>query len=237
LSLKRSNIEERRLKRLIKEYQDKGYEIIKDYKDLKSGFYVRNFQPDLIVKKGDEVIISEIVTKESLNLLRDKLEYLSNFSEKKENVRFDIIFTNPKPRLSKEEQNIANAFLLNELESELLKELKKIYNKRDIKSFLILHKSLFKHSIRSFAIKKKVIEPNTKININEILIRLLDYGYINKENYEVFNRILKNVVLINEKQINYNDDKNFELLKHYNEKGNELKYILDDYLKIIEKLL
>lgn len=91
------NLERERLLQLAEDYRDKGYEIFfhPNPEDLPD--FLRNYRPDMIVRRGDEAVIIEVTSRRSLN--SSSGQYLQNLAQSVEQHsgwRFELVMTNPE---------------------------------------------------------------------------------------------------------------------------------------------
>ncbi|KJH73530.1 hypothetical protein [Aliterella atlantica] len=92
-----ANLERERLLQLAEEYRDKGYEISfhPNPEDLPD--FLRNYRPDMIVRRGDEAAIIEVKSRRSLNSSsRQYLQNLAQSVEQHPGWRFELVMTNPE---------------------------------------------------------------------------------------------------------------------------------------------
>lgn len=92
-----ANLERDRLLQLAEEYRDQGYEIFfhPNLEDLPD--FLKNYRPDLIVRRGDEAVIIEVKSRRSLS--SSSGQYLRNLAESVEQHpgwRFELVITNPE---------------------------------------------------------------------------------------------------------------------------------------------
>jgi len=92
-----ANIERERLLKLAEEYRDKGYEISfhPNPEDLPN--FLKNYRPDMIVRRGDEAVVIEVKSRSSLN--SSSSQYLRNLArviEQHPGWRFELVMTNPE---------------------------------------------------------------------------------------------------------------------------------------------
>jgi hypothetical protein len=106
--LDKASFERRKLLELIREYSKLGYEVYAEYKGYPRPYKIGEFVPDLILKKGNQMIIVEIATKQDLRDLSKKTEQFARYAEEHDSARFDLVLTNPKHRLSQKEKEISN---------------------------------------------------------------------------------------------------------------------------------
>ncbi len=92
-----ANLERERLLQLAEEYRNKGYEISfhPNPEDLPD--FLRNYRPDMIVRRADEAVIIEVKSRRSLNSSsRQYLQNLAQSVEQHSGWRFELVMTNPE---------------------------------------------------------------------------------------------------------------------------------------------
>lgn len=92
-----ANLERERLLQLAEEYRNKGYEISfhPNPEDLPD--FLRNYRPDMIVRRGGEAVIIEVKSRRSLNSSsRQYLQNLAQSVEQHPGWRFELVMTNPE---------------------------------------------------------------------------------------------------------------------------------------------
>lgn len=97
MAIPTANLERERLLQLAEEYRDKGYEISfhPNPEDLPD--FLRNYRPDMIVRRGDEAVIIEVKSRRSLNSSsRQYLQNLAQSVEQHPGWRFELVMTNPE---------------------------------------------------------------------------------------------------------------------------------------------
>lgn len=92
-----ANIERERLLRLSEEYRDRGYEVSfhPNPEDLPD--FLKNYRPDMIVRREDETVVIEVKSRSSLN--SSSAQYLRNLAqviEQHPGWRFELVMTNPE---------------------------------------------------------------------------------------------------------------------------------------------
>ena len=185
------SLEKRKLKDLIDEYSRLGYEVFAEYKGYQRPEVIGDFVPDLVAKKGDKIIIVEVVTKRDLPRLGNKMEQLSEYADRNENVRFDIVLTNPKPRLSKEEKKVLNETLLSDIQKHLFMNSRDLYEKGYYESSYLILTILFENILRKFAIKKRVIDIHKEVPIIDLANLLFESGKVSRDNLVSIKRFLE----------------------------------------------
>lgn len=184
-------LEVKKLRDLIKEYSSLGYEVFAEYKGFQKPEAIGGFTPDLILKKGDQTIIVEITTKSKLSSLAKKMEQLSRYAAENENVRFDIVLTNPKPRLSREEKRTLNETLLSDIQEKLFLDSIELYKKGYYESSYFILTILFETILRKFAIKNKAIDIREELPIIDLVNLLFESGKLSSDNLMSIKRFME----------------------------------------------
>jgi uncharacterized protein YutE (UPF0331/DUF86 family) len=91
-----ANIERERLIRLAEEYRDKGYEISFQPNPEDLPDFLKNYRPDMIVRRGDEAVVIEVKSRSSLNSSAQYLRNLAQVVEQYPGWRFELVMTNPE---------------------------------------------------------------------------------------------------------------------------------------------
>jgi hypothetical protein len=92
-----ANLERERLLQLAEEYRNKGYDISfhPNPEDLPD--FLKNYRPDMIVRRENEAVIIEVKSRRSLN--SSSKQYLQNLAQSVEQHpgwRFELVMTNPE---------------------------------------------------------------------------------------------------------------------------------------------
>lgn len=91
------NIERERLLKLAEEYRDKGYDILLHPNSEDLPDFLRNYRPDMIVRREDEVVVIEVKSRLSLNSSSTQyLQSLAQVIEQHPGWRFELVMTNPE---------------------------------------------------------------------------------------------------------------------------------------------
>jgi len=190
LSKSKGKREIRRLRELIRKYKNEGYEIYANYLGFKKPQSIAGVIPDLIVRKGDQKIIIEVISDESLNRLEDKVKRLSEYAERHEGTRFDLVLTNPRPRLPYQERIKSCEYLLGNLQRNLLHEAKQQYSQRNFEfSFLILC-IILESLIKELAIRKKIVPIHEKMSISQLVDMLSERGVLSRDDFAFVQKML-----------------------------------------------
>ena len=92
-------LERKKVAQLARKYVKQGYDVFADLPEYRPPHEIEGFMPDLIVRKGNETIIIEVATSESLRS-SDKAVRLAEYGSRYPNVRFDLVLANPQPHAS-----------------------------------------------------------------------------------------------------------------------------------------
>ncbi|MGL5793740.1 MAG: HEPN domain-containing protein [Waterburya sp.] len=90
------SIERERLLKLAEEYRNKGYEILLHPSSEDLPDFLKNYNPDMIVRRQDETVVVEVKSRSSLN--SSSAQYLKNLAqamEQRPGWRFELVMTNP----------------------------------------------------------------------------------------------------------------------------------------------
>jgi len=88
-------LERERLLQLAEEYRSKGYEISLHPNPEDLPDFLKNYRPDMIVRRGDEAVIIEVKSRVSLD--SSSRQYLQNLAQSVEQYpgwRFELVMTN-----------------------------------------------------------------------------------------------------------------------------------------------
>ena len=92
-----ANLERERLLKLAQEYRAQGYEVSlhPSLEDLPN--FLKNYRPDMIVRRGDEAMIVEVKSRSSLNSSSSQyLRILAQAIEQHPGWRFELVMINPE---------------------------------------------------------------------------------------------------------------------------------------------
>lgn len=92
-----AKLEREQLLKLAENYRQKGYEIFlhPNLEDLPD--FLKNYRPDLIVRRGEESVVIEVKSRASLNSYSDQyLQNLAQAVEKHPGWRFEFVMINPE---------------------------------------------------------------------------------------------------------------------------------------------
>jgi len=88
-------LERERLLELAQEYRQKGYEVLLPPKPEDLPDFLEGYQPDMVVRRGEEAVVIEVKTSRSLTSLQ-YLRGLARAIEEHPGWRFELVVTNPE---------------------------------------------------------------------------------------------------------------------------------------------
>lgn len=117
----KQSTEQRKIASLARQYQSEGYEVVTEPRNSTLSPLLGNYQPDLVVRKGDEVIIIEVVSSKTAKEKRAAIEQLARYAHGQKGIRFDLVVTNIR-RTRQGKQN-RDSKLLKLLRESMLREI------------------------------------------------------------------------------------------------------------------
>jgi len=179
--------ENRKIKKLVNEYRQKGYKVIVSPKKNLLPLSLNDYEPDLLLKKDKENIVIEVKTSESLR----KSAYLKDLAEKLnslENWKFELVLTNPRNKFIDEKSELEE-YSIEELKQKLT-QVKKTIDYEFPEPHLLYTWSLFEAAARTI-LKKEQPKVEVKLNTITIIKQLYSYGIINSAEYDWLNSLLE----------------------------------------------
>jgi len=148
------NLEREKLVKLAEEYRNQGYEVAfhPNSEDMPS--FLKNYRPDMIVRRGDESVVVEVKSRSSLNSFPS--EYLSGLAkviEQNQGWRLDLVMDNSQdtvPYPSKSEGSLQKE----EIEARL--SLLKQISTQNSESAVLYAWSLVEATLRLLAEKEEL---------------------------------------------------------------------------------
>ncbi|MBI2936965.1 MAG: hypothetical protein HYY22_02030 [Thaumarchaeota archaeon] len=185
----------RKIKELQEEFRALGYDVKLEPKlpDLQ-------WSPDLIARKGGKMIIVEVVSKESMPALADKLKELARYAEQKEDVRFDLVMTKPRPRRIKQGKGNVEYEIIMKMRRRMLYDAKLLIKAGKQESAFLLLFSVLESLIREVLAKNIDVEEAVTLSKTEITTRLAEDKLISKSN----ERLIRKMISIRNKAVHGN---------------------------------
>lgn len=115
----KQSVEARKIASLARQYENEGYEVV--VQPSRSIIPGLRYSPDLIVRRGDEMILIEVVSSKSSREKQTAIEFIAKYASEQKGVRFDLVVTNP--RVTKGRRQNRDSILLKLLQQHLAREL------------------------------------------------------------------------------------------------------------------
>lgn len=174
--------EKRRLAEVAREYREKGYEVIVGPKprDLPGSFAA--FQPDLIARDENEIVIVEVTSRSNFPSL-DYLEAMATEAEADRNVRFELVVTNPRSR----KYTPQKSRMLKPLEIEQrLREIQSLLRSGQTEAAMLLCWATAEATLRLVAASRDISVDN--LNSLSLVKESFSVGILNKSEFRDFSR-------------------------------------------------
>jgi hypothetical protein len=96
-----------KVREVAREYEKKGYEVFANpsKKDLPKELQGLNYEPVLIARLGDENLVIEVKTYETIK--NSRLDSVASFINNLDNWQFELVYTNPKSKRTMKPSNEA----------------------------------------------------------------------------------------------------------------------------------
>lgn len=174
------NRERKKIAELARVYNARGYQVFVDIPKYKSPSPIDGIKPDLIVKKGDETIIIEVKTSESLRKRKDIVANLARYAREVPGARFDLVITNPKPQSSVQVKVKAFQEALGAIQKGLLTDIKEAikYDRMDLA--VILASRLLEGLLVRTAVNKGVYIPPKERTLRALASKLANEDIVSR---------------------------------------------------------
>lgn len=177
MTKRRSGREAKRLKEAAQEYRRKGYDVMVEPRGDQMPGFLQSFSPDMIIRKGDENIVVEVKTRESLSA-SEQLDRIAEVIAEQPSWELRLILTNPR---ATSVADIENSLSPGEI-LDLLKHVDRLSDLEEIDASLLLVTAAIEAAIRLIARKESI-----KIEGKNILgdaKRLVSYGVLLESEYD-----------------------------------------------------
>jgi hypothetical protein len=208
----------RKLKELVSEYSNQGYEIFADLQNYPPPRLIGNFRPDLIAKKGDREVIIEIASRSEMDKIKTKLEKLAEYADKTKDIRFDIVLTNPRTNLVKDHKSESQRRLLRHVWQYLLKDVNASYRRKQYNTTFYLLYDLLKSMLEEQATAKGIVAISGRYTLTQIIESLLRSGLLNLEDY----KSVKKLAIARNRMVHHGKEAGFEIDKAHLADAKEL---------------
>ncbi len=168
---------ERKIREIANEYTKKGYDVIIQPSQSQLPNFIKGFEPDIIARHKNENVLIEVKTRQDKSEIQ-KFESIINEINKRENWRFEVIFTN-----TKETTLNANKFdtLSNTQIAERINEINKLIQYKSFEAAFLLGWSTLEAVIRQkLNNENKDISDRTTLSVIKTIFSL---GLLNQNDY------------------------------------------------------
>lgn len=138
----KQSLEQRKISSLAKQYEREGYEVTVEPSSANA-----RYQPDLVLRRGNEVVFIEVVSRKTSKEKRAVIDYLSKYAKEK-GARFDLVVTNP--RTTKADRQNRDSRLLQLLRDRISTELDATVESNE-EAFVILCSVLVENLLQGLA--------------------------------------------------------------------------------------
>lgn len=129
----KQSVEARKIASLARQYENEGYEVV--VQPSRSVIPALTYSPDLIVRRGNDVVLIEVVSSKSSKEKQNAIEFFAKYAAEQKGVRFDLVVTNP--RVTKGQRQNRDSILLKLLQQHLAKELDETVESHPVAAVII----------------------------------------------------------------------------------------------------
>lgn len=183
------NRERKKIAELAREYSARGYQVFADIPNYESPASIDAIKPDLIVKKGDEIIIIEVKTSDSLKMSKDAIAHLARYAKKVPGVRFDLVITNPKPQSSIQVKVKALQEELGAIQEGLLTDIEEAIKHNRMNLVVILASRLLEGLLVRTAARKDIYIPPTERTLHVLSSKLASENIVSQSVLEFASKL------------------------------------------------
>jgi REase_AHJR-like len=141
----RQSIEERKVASLARQYQERGYKVFANLKGYERPQRLGQYEPDLIVERGDERIVIEVVSGMTMKDQHQAIVDLARRAASEKGMRFDLVVTNP--RRAKKDKATSAIRQLRRLENNLLDALDFAVERQQVVTFFVVSGVVIDHLV------------------------------------------------------------------------------------------
>ncbi len=165
-----------RINEIAKAYQEKGYEVLLQPQEHQLPDFLKQFQPDLIVHKGNEHIVVEVKSRGQFSQ-SSQVNELAKTVQKEVGWKFELVLLGPENSLSVGE---ASPLTAEEIHAKMLDAITFMHNGH-LEAALLIAWSLVEAALRTLAMKEGI---EAEKAIPTYLLKQLTYeGIISRESY------------------------------------------------------
>lgn len=177
--------ERQRVQELAQEYRSKGYEVIKEPSPKQLPDFLREYRPDLLVRKGSESIVVEVKTRSSL-AENPRLRDLARVLHDTPDWKFELVTVREKEKLDAPEGT--HPFAREDVYSRL-EEVEELLETGSPEAALLLGWGTVEATVRLLAIEEKLALD--RIAPSYLLHQAVTNGVISREDYDLLLRGMK----------------------------------------------
>lgn len=166
-----SGAEQKKLEALARQYGKEGFDVFTHLAGFEPPPLYGGFRPDLVAKKGDQVVLVEVVHGSGDATRRDEVVEFARYASEQPNVRFDLVVVRPETAKQTSPRHI-----LRRLRGRTLKELE-VTSESLPEAFFVLYAIAVEDLLISAAAKKG-LEINQFKNLPDLALHLYKRGVI-----------------------------------------------------------
>ncbi|MBN1149136.1 MAG: hypothetical protein JXA78_17890 [Anaerolineales bacterium] len=179
---KQDELVRRRARRLAREFERQGYEVLTEPEPLKLPEFIAGRQPDLIVHKPGETVIVEITSTPALIEQAAQLQMLAMEIQRHPGWRLELVVTNR--RGSSEGEGNESSDYLNKREVYIrLGEIQELLEGQHIQAAFLLLGSVIEATLRFLAGKENI--PIQQEGPLYLLKQLFSFSAISRQDYDL----------------------------------------------------
>lgn len=173
----------RKIREISKDYEKQGYTVLINPKQSQLPDFLKGYEPDIIAKRDDESVLIEVKTRKDRPNL-ERFENLAKEIDKRENWRFEMIFTNPVENNSLlENKNTITETAVN----NRIAEIKKLIDINSFEAAFLLSWSTIEAVLRQKLAKEKsdsFLKPSISI-----IRTMFSLGLLNQKDYKLLQEV------------------------------------------------
>jgi hypothetical protein len=180
MTLHTSTREQQRLREIVREYRQRGYDVIIEPRADQLPGFLAPFRIDMLARSAEETVIVEVRTQESLSDAPE-LDAVAQALQDQPSWRFELVVTNPKDRSSLQFKDAAS---LNYLDIRYrLHEARQLSEQEHGEAALLLAWSATEALLRAIATEEDI--SFVQNNPSQLTKSLFTYGALDKEQFEI----------------------------------------------------
>lgn len=169
---------ERKIREIANEYTKKGYDVLIHPSKSQLPNFIKGFEPDIFAKNENDNVLIEVKTRQDKSEIQ-KFESIINEINKRENWRFEVIFTNTK-------ETSLNTNRLDTLSTKLIteriNEINKLIQYNSFEAAFLLSWSTLEAVLRQkLNIENKDFSDKTTLSVIKTIFSL---GLLNQSDYK-----------------------------------------------------